>query len=257
MQFVFGAGQLIVTPLTDAYGNAIANATPRRLGGFQEGSFDNMADLKKAQGANAFPIAIARGKQGVSVKVKALQFSIDQFNALMVGQPANLVSSLVSAYVDNNGTAIPGTPYTITPTVPGSGTFVRDLGVQDGNGAAFTNMGSSSAVVATGQYSVSAGVYTFYSGDSGKTVFISFTYSNSASPGKSLTVKNVAMGQVPLCSCDLICPYGGNTLLISLYQTVFGKFTFGTKIDDFTTVDFEIEAFSDSQNRIYTISGGQ
>src|SRR5271170_181873 len=180
MQFVFGPGNLIATPLTDAFGNAIAVPSPRKLGAFQEGTFDTSADTKMLYGSNQFPLAVGRGKGKVSMKVKSAQVSIDQWNAIYVGQPLNQSVGVLSAYIDTLGTAIPTTPFQITPVTTYAayltGTtpvFDYDLGVEDGSGNTYTRVTSGPT---TGQYSLTGGVYTFATADVAKIVFISFSY---------------------------------------------------------------------------------
>lgn len=254
MQFVFGPGDLVVTPLTQADGTVITLPTPRRLGAFQEASFDSSADRKMLYGANSYPLAVGRGKAQVSLKVKAAQFSVDQWNAVFVGQNSNVTTGVVSAVADTQGATIPGTPFTITPTVPSSGTWSRDLGVTDGSGAALVRVASGPTA---GQYSVTAGVYTFAAADTGKQVFISFAYTATSTTAKSLIVNNVPMGQAPFVQLDLLCNYGGNKLLVTLFQAIAAKASFGTKLDDFANAEFEFEGFVNSAGQAYQLSAAQ
>lgn len=80
-------------------------------------------------------------------------------------------------------TAIPTTPFQITPNPPSSGTWASDIGVTCGNVAGFcTAVGNAFTKVSSGptsgQYSVAAGVYTFAAADnaSGITVAISYNF---------------------------------------------------------------------------------
>jgi hypothetical protein len=264
MQFVFGPGNLVATPLTDAFGNAITTPSPRKLGAFQEASFDTSSENKPLYGPNQFPLAVGRGKAKVSLKVKAAQVSVDQWNALYIGQPLNQTSGILSAYIDTLGTAIPSTPFQITPvttyaayltgTTP---TFDYDLGVEDGNGNTYTRVASGPT---TGQYSLSAGVYTFATADTGKIVFISFSYTaTNAAGGRNayVVVNNIAMGQAPFMQLDLYCTYGGNNLLVTMYQAVASKLSFATKLDDFAIPDIEFDGFANSSNQAYRIAASQ
>jgi hypothetical protein len=265
MQFVFGPGNMVATPLTDAYGNAISPPTPRQLGAFQEASFDTSAENKTLYGPNQYPIAVGRGKGKASLKVKAAQVSVDKWNALFIGQPANQVASVISAYIDTQGTAIPGTPYTVTPvttyasflTAGTTPVFDYDLGVQDGNGNSFTCV---TGTPTTGQYSLSGGVYTFAAADTGKTVFISFTYTatnNTGAKNAYVNVANIPMGQAPFMQIDLYASYGGNPLLVTLWNSICSKLSFATKLDDFAIPDMEFDGFANSANKIYRIAAGQ
>jgi hypothetical protein len=264
MQFVFGPGNLVATPLTDAFGNTIAHPTPRRLGAFQEASFDASSENKMLYGPNQNPIAVGRGKAKIGLKVNAAQVSVDQWNSYFIGQPGNQTTGILSAYIDTQGTAIPTTPFQITPvttyaaflrgTTP---TFDYDLGVQDGNGNAYTLVTSGPT---TGQYSLASGVYTFATADTGKTVFISFAYTaTNAAGGKNcyVTVNNIAMGQAPFMQLDLFCTYGGNDLLVTLFQAVASKISIQTKLDDFAVPDIEFDGFANNSNQAYRIGASQ
>jgi hypothetical protein len=66
----FGAGALWGTPLTDAFGAAIANPTPLLFGVLQDVSVDISADVKELYGQNSFPEAVARGKTKIAGKAK-------------------------------------------------------------------------------------------------------------------------------------------------------------------------------------------
>lgn len=264
MQFVFGPGNLVATPLTDAYGNALSNPTPRLLGGFQEAAFSSSAENKMLYGPNQYPIAVGRGKGKTSMKVKAAQVSIDKWNALYIGQPANQTTGVLAAFIDTVGTAIPGTPYQITPVTTyasyltgTSPAFDYDLGVQDGNGNVYTRVASSPA---TGQYSLSAGVYTFAAADTTKTVFVSFAYTATAATGAKnayVNVANVLMGQAPTLQLDFAASFGPNPLLITLFQAINSKLDLSTKLDDFAIPDLEFDAFANASNLIYRIAAGQ
>src|ERR1039457_4753567 len=100
MQFVFGPGNVIATPLTDAFGNTIATPSPRKLGGFQEAAFSSSAETKMLYGPNQHTTAGGRGKGKTSMKVKSAQISIDKWNALFIGQPSSQSAGVIAGYVD-------------------------------------------------------------------------------------------------------------------------------------------------------------
>lgn len=265
MLFVFGPGNLIVTPLTDAFGNAIANPTPRQMGAFQDATFDASAENKMLYGPNQYPIAVGRGKAKVGLKVKAAQISADQWSNLFVGQPLNQSSGVTSAYIDTQGTVIPTTPFQITPvttyaaflTAGTTPVFGYDLGVIDGNGNVFTRVASAPT---TFQYSLAGGVYTFATADAGKLVFISFAYTATLIAGKRnlvVNVNNIPMGQAPFLQLDLFASYGGNGLLVTLFQAIASKFSFATKLDDFAIPDWEFDGFANASNVAYRIAAAQ
>jgi len=244
-QFAFGAGVLVGTASTDAYGTALATPTPIQLGIMQEASVDFSFDIKELYGQYQFPVAIGRGKGKIGGKSKFAQLNGLSINTLMFGQ--TLVSGTLAEVIDTTGTAIPTTPFTITPTVPGSGTWTVDLGVFDANGLPMQRVVSAPA---TGQYSVSAGVYTFAAADAGKIVRISYQYTATSTAAKKLTVSNVLMGQAPQFRVDLMTPYAGKQFVLTLPCCVGSKFSFATKLDDFIVPEFDFSAFADALGNV-------
>lgn len=247
-QFAFGAGVLVGTAQTDAYGVALAAPTPIQFGIMQECSVDFNFDIKELFGQYQFPVAVGRGKGKIGGKAKMAQLNGLTMSSLFFGQ--TLQTGLLSEVIDTTGTAIPGTPYTITPTVPGSGTWTVDLGVLDPNGLPMTRVVSAPA---TGQYSVSAGVYTFAAADTTKVVRISFQYTASSTTAKKMTISNVLMGQAPKFRADLLVPYDGKNFVVSLPACISTKMTFATKLDDFMVPEFDFSGFADAAGNVCTI----
>lgn len=238
----FGAGALWGTPLTDATGTAIANPTPILFGVLQDVSVEISGDIKELYGQNQFAEAVARGKAKISCKAKFGRINGLLLNSLYFGQT---VSSAISAdYYDTVGSVIAAS---LTPTVPGSGTWARDLGVRDANGNPMTRVASAPA---TGQYAVTAGVYTFNASDAGQTAFISFAYTGTSTVAKKSTVMNVQMGNAPSWRCDMSDGYSGGQTALSLYKCISGKLAFATKQDDFMIPEMDFSAFADSAGRV-------
>ncbi len=253
----FGAGVLFATPTFTAAGVAISNPSPVQFGIVQNVTIDDEAEVKELYGANQYPVDIGRGKAKISIKCKQAQFSALLFNSIYYGQ--TLTAAYDAVLADTVGTAIPGTAgatsIAITPTAPtgGTSTFVADLGVQDGNGVPFTRVASSPT---GGQYSLSGSTYTFGNGDVGRTVFISYQYSNATNPstGSLLTINNIAMGQVPVFSCQFFNTRRSQTIWRKFPACVATKLSMDFKNDDFVIPDFEISAFADSNNVVQQYS---
>jgi hypothetical protein len=242
MQVGFGAGALWGTPLTDAFGNALSNPTPVLFGVLQSVSVDISGDIKELSGQNQFPVAVGRGKGKIGLKASFAQLNGSIINSLFFGQA--MTSGLVSDNYDTLGTTV---ATSVTPTVPGSGTWAADLGVRDANGVPMIHVASGPT---TGQYAVSAGVYTFASADVGKTVFIDYQYTATSTAAKKSTVLNVPMGYAPTFRADLFNGYNNKALTLSLFSCVASKLTLATKQDDFMMPDFEASAFADSTGRV-------
>jgi hypothetical protein len=246
-QYAFGAGILWGTALLDASGNAIANPSPVQFGELQDVSLDISFDTKMLHGQNQFPVAIGRGKGKISGKSKFARLNGRILNDLFFGQ--TLSNGILSDVYDTTGAAIPTTPFTITPTVPSSGTWSADLGVRNANGVPMTRVASGPT---TGQYSVSAGVYTFAAADTGLTVFISYQYTATSTSAKKSTVVNLPMGYAPSFKCDLYMPYQGKSLICSLPNCIGSKLQLATKLDDFFIPEFDFEGFADSSGNVMT-----
>lgn len=245
-QYAFGAGVLIGTQLTDSTGTAITNPSPVEFGRLQEVSLDISFENKTLYGSNQFPVEVGRGKGKVTGKAKAAQINGLLFNSMIFGQ--TLSSGISSDVYDTTGTAVPATPYTITPTPPSSGTWSRDLGVKDANNVPLTRVASAPA---TGQYSVAAGVYTFASADTTKVMFINFAYTATSTTAKKSTVQNVLMGYAPKFAADLYFPYSGKTLAIYLRSCISTKLMIASKLDDFMLPEFDFEGFADSSGNVF------
>lgn len=249
-QYAFGSGILWGTPTTDSTGAAVSNATPIQFGTIQEVSLDISFENKTLHGQNQFPVAVGRGKGKISGKAKFAQINGLLLNNLFFGQTLN--AGIVGDVYDTTGTLIPASsPYTITPTVPSSGTWTTDLGVKDANGVPYVRVASSPA---TGQYSVSAGVYTFASADTGKQVFISYQYTATSTTAQKSTVANQLMGYAPSFRIDLLLPYNGKQMVWTLPNAISTKLSLATKLDDFTVPEFDFEGFADASGNVLTYS---
>lgn len=246
-QYVFGTGSLWGTPTQDASGNAIVNPTPVLFGTLQEVSLDTSFDTKMLYGNLQFPVAVGRGKGKISAKAKLAQFNGALINSLFFGQ--TLSAGIVADVYDVTGSVIPSTPFQITPTVPSSGTWSQDLGVRSSTGTTLTRVASAPA---TGQYSVSSGVYTFAAADVGLTVFISFQYTATSTTAQKSTVTNLPMGYAPTFRADLSIPYAGKSLIVTLPNCLSSKLSFATKLDDFLVPEFDFDAFANAAGQVMT-----
>lgn len=246
-QYVFGAGVLWGTPLTDSSGAAIAVPTPVQFGALQDVSVDISFDMKLLHGPNQFPLIAARGKGKISGKAKSAELNGALLNSMIFGQTKAF--GVISDVWATSGVAIPTTPFQITVVPPSSGTWSRDLGVENASGVPMTRV---SAAPATGQYSVAAGVYTFAAADVGLLVFINYQYTATGATSPKSTVANVAMGAAPTFMADLYMPFSGKTLILTLNACVATKFSLGTKLDDFMIPETDFEAYADASGNVGT-----
>lgn len=243
MQLTFGSGELFASLIRDASGNAITTPSPVRIAGLQEMSVDFSGDLKEFFGQNRFALAVAQGKVKTGGKFKGALINGPALNTLFFGA-ALTAGTMKALYADTTGTLIPATPFTITPTVPSSGTWVEDLGVVDANGLTMTRVASAPA---TGQYSVSAGVYTFAAADTGLKVYISFSYTYTSAGAKRIQLQNLPMGFSPAFKLHYLASFQGKKSLVVLESVISTKLMmFGTKNDDFSVPEIDFTAQADA-----------
>ncbi|MEY8688326.1 MAG: hypothetical protein AB9M53_00420 [Leptothrix sp. (in: b-proteobacteria)] len=251
-QYVFGTGNLWGTATQDAAGNTIAVPVPVKFGELQDVGLDIGRDIKMLYGQNNLPMAIGGGKMKYDFKAKFARISGRVFNDLFFGQV--LTSAFTGVFNDLTGTAIPASPFTITVTPPNAGTYARDLGVVDANGIPMTRVASAPA---TGQYSLAGAVYTFATADTGKTVYISYSYTATAGTQKTISLNSQLMGTTPVFGVDLALTFGGKQMNWRFPNCVSSKLSLDPKQDDFSQVSFDFSAFADATGNIGTLITGE
>jgi len=243
-QYAFGAGTLWGIPTTDATGAALVNPTPVLFGTLQDIAIDMSFETKELHGQLQFAVAVGRGKGKITGKAKMAQLNGSLINSLFFGQ--TMTSGIIADVFDTTGQLA---ATSVTPTVPGSGTWSKDLGVRDSNGIPFTRVASAPT---TGQYSVTAGVYTFAAADSARTVFIDYQYTATSTTAKKSTVMNLPMGYAPTFTAEFSMNYQGKTLILTFPNCIASKMGFATKLDDFMVPEFDFQAFAKSDGQIAT-----
>jgi hypothetical protein len=238
---LFGSGVMWGTATQDALGNVLATPQPVQFGALQDVAVDISFDSKLLYGQGQFAIDAARGKGKISIKPKFAQVNGALLNNLFFGQTT--AAQLIGDQNDLTGTPIPAGPSTITPAVPNAGTWSADLGVRDSNAVPMTRVTTAPA---TGQYSVTAGVYTFAAADVGKTVYIAFQYTATSTTAKKGTIQSLVMGPAPKFRTDLSIPYGAKVLTLAFMTCVSSKLTLATKQDDYAIPEMDIDAIGDA-----------
>lgn len=239
MQIAFGSGLFYATPLMDAFGNAIAAPTPILLGIMQEASVDLSFDSKELFGSEQFAVDAARGQGKLTGKAKSAQISLLQWNQLVFGQ--TLTTGQVLVHHATVPDAIPvGAKIVVTP--PAGGSLSGDLGVRGTGAVPFVRVLSAPTV---GQYTfdVATGEYGFAAADVATPVFIDYRY--TVQTGKSLSVRNLPMGDMPVFQGELYLKYKGKSIYVRVPNFVSNKLSFGTKQDDYTIPDFEFTGYAD------------
>lgn len=239
--FQFGVGHAFLTPVG---GNTAANPTPMRLMTLQSVTVDFTVEMKELYGQNQFPDDVAPGKRKVTWKAKKGRIDNKAIGDLVFGQAA--AAGTIILVAKEAATAVVS-----AFTVANSATFADDLGVYyAATGAPLVKIASGTP--ATGQYKVTAGVYTLSTADATASVLVYYTYS-SAGSGQKLEITNQLNGFGPVLQLHLFNTYKSNTVGIKLYSAVLSKFTYDAKQDDYTIPDLEGVAFADSSDRVVGI----
>jgi hypothetical protein len=246
-QGLFGPGILWVQR-TD-----IANSTPINIGFVNEFSIDISFETKQLFGQNQFPLLAARGTAKCTGKMKAATLSGQSLNTVLLGQTWTAGTQYDT--FSTPATAIPVTPFHITPTVPSSGTFYADLGVV--NAATLEPMTLVTGTPTAGQYAQAAGVYTFSSADNvaGVNVIISIAYSfTTGATGQSMIIANTLIGTTPTFQLFYKTTLYGATWFVQLYAAIGSKVSFSHKLTDYMMPEYDFEFFANASQNIGLIS---
>src|SRR5579863_72996 len=247
-QGLFGPGIAFVTR-TD-----IANGTPYNVGLCNEFSFDMKATAKELFGQNTLPLLAARGTTKVTGKIKPATLSLSTFQSVFFGSGGTVTAGTQYDTTASASTAIPATPFQITPTVPSSGSWVSDCGVV--NAATSEPLSQVASAPAAGQYSVAAGVYTFSSADhtSGISVIISFAYSFTGAPGQTIVLANTLLGTSPTFQLDYKTTLYGATFMITFFNCIATGWTQANKLEDFSMPELDLSMFVNASGNLCRIS---
>lgn len=245
IQINFGVGSLVTTR-TD-----ISNATPTKFGVIQDVEIDFDFTNKDLIGQYQFPVDVARAAGKITGKAKTAEFNARAINDTFFGQNLSIASGVLFANNEAHSVPAPSGPYTVTVT--NSANFIADQGVfYASSGLPLVHVASSPA---QGQYSVSAGVYTFASADASTAILFNYTYSTTAD--NEISIANQLMGTSPVFSVLLANTYKGNVFNLVLNAAISTKMSFPFKNVDYTISDFEFSAYADASGNIGTITTSQ
>jgi hypothetical protein len=243
-QYGFGSGALWGA-------SSVSNPTPSQFGALQEVSVDFAATVKELFGTYQFPLTVARGTVKVTGKAKLGQLQGRIFNDLFFNGTS--AAGQVNTINDEVGT-IPATPFQVT--VANSSTWTTDLGVvYQATGLRLTRVASGPT---TGQYSVTAGVYTFAAADTTKSVLIDYIYTIPTT-GQLITVSNQLLGTAPVfkpvMSMNYTNPSGASQqMCLSMNAATSSKLSLATKLEDFMMPELDFSCFVDASNTLCTLS---
>jgi hypothetical protein len=238
---VFGPGAIFVQR-TD-----LANGTPVNIGKANEFQLDQQFTKKELYGQNQFPLFIARGSAKFTAKAKAALISGIALNSAFFGQ--TLAAGQQATALSETGTIASG-----AYTVANHATFVSDLGV------VYAATGLPLAYVpsapAAGQYSQSGGVYGFNSGDNGKGIFVTYTYT-VAGTGQQLAIANPTLGVTPTFQVWYYTSTNGVPLNLQLYSCVADKLSLAFKLEDFMMPELSFSCFANAAGNVGLYSFGE
>lgn len=241
--FIFGSGVMTITPQG-------SNQTPINIGLLQEGSISTKQTTKELYGQYVDPLAVGRGTRKWTGKAKVARISGHVLNAIVFGGTLNS-GYTNTAYEAETIPAVSG-PYTVTVTH--SANFTLDQGVvYAATGLPFTRVASGPTV---GQYSVSAGVYTFAAADASTAVTIAYNYTVSAT-GESLLIPQSLLGPTLTFGINFtaIDPTNNGQFTGQFYNAVCTSADFlSTKLEDFVYPEFEFSLFTNAAGNIGTFN---
>jgi hypothetical protein len=244
MQLIFGIGALWGTR------NDITGIGPDQFAVLQDNSVDFSFEIKELYSQLGWPIDIARGKGKITGKAKMARVFASLYADLFFGSTAPTGEDNVS---ENETYTLAAGSLGVTHTTA----FVADLGVYYVASGNLRFSYVTGAPTAVGTYSTGTnGEYTFYTGDIGAVVAISYVYTDVN--GKTITITNNFMGYTPTFIGTFYQQRNtqGSTgqLTLRLNECVSSHFTLPSRLDDYAIMDFDYQAFSSGSNTVGTIS---
>ena len=238
MQLMFGAGSLWGIR-TDASGLF----TAQKFAVLQGIQFDFTKNLKELFGSYQMAIAIGAGTMKTTAKAQQARINAQRCADLYFGLTPTTGQNLIAE--DEAGT-VPTTPFAVTVT--NSATWAHDLGVYYSlTGLPLTRVAAEETPT-TGQYKVTAGVYTFAAADTGLAVLINYVY--TAVTGKTLTLTNQLLGITPTFQGWFKGLYNGKQMTLKLTNCVSSKLSIPLKMEDWTISEFDFQMSVDASNTL-------
>lgn len=238
--YIFGTGLLSLIPA----GN---NPTPVNVGVLKDVSLDISFTTKELVGQHQFPLDIARANGKITGKAKTAVLAGDLIAQFLTGSSLTVGSKLG---VQGEAGTIPAAPGPYTVTVAHSADWDVDFGVYDATDSQWLTRVASTP--ATGEYAVTAGVYTFAAADTGNSVKIYYRYT-AASTGKTVAYTNQLMGTGATFQLHLFNTYKTNSQGLKLYAVNSTKLSLALKSDDYFESNIDFEAFADASGNILDV----
>jgi len=244
MQLIFGIGALW------GQRNDIPGVGPDQFAVLQDNTIEFAFEVKELYSQLGYPIDIARGKGKITGKAKAARVFAALYADIFFGASVATGEDNVS----ENET------YTLAASTLGvahASTFVADLGVfyaASGN-LRFTYVTGTPSALGTYTTGVN-GQYTFYTGEIGAAIAISYVYTDTS--GKTITITNNFMGYTPTFVGTFYqqraTQGGSGQMTLRLNECVSSHFTLPSRLDDYAMPELDFQAFSSGNGLIGTIS---
>lgn len=249
--FNFGAGRARLIPA--------GGGNPIELGVVNAASLDLRVDLKELRGAFRYPIAVADGRGTASGQISFMQLWPQAMAALLGGTQS---VGAPQAVIAEQGTAATNT-YTLVngaTMVVGSEIVVVNVA---GNPVFYTRVATApasagTAGVANGTYSITgAGVITFAVADATVKLTVSYLYT----PATNINAATVALQQVGMNSAPTfqltlvgtgknVYTNAAQQFIVQLNSCLAPSLRFNFKLDDFTDVQVDYQAFIDANGNL-------
>ena len=237
-QYSFGVGSATILS---------SGATPIQLGVLQEIQFEFSFTQKELRGGNQIAVDVARGEGKLTGKAKFGQISGGLLSSALAGS----VVTPGSVKATQEAKTIPASPGPYTVNVTNQSHFVDDLGVFDpATGNQYT---VSTGAPTTGQYSVSAGVYTFSSADAGKSVIVNYSWTDLTT-GRTINFDNAPMGSGTIYQLVDFNTFRALGLYLKAYAVTIPKLSLPLKANDYTIQDVDFECFADALGNVLDLS---
>jgi hypothetical protein len=244
-QLGFGPGFLVATGVNNNVGGAaLDNLTPIRFGVLQSVNIDFDFKNKQLYSQRVFPLISSWSQGQVSGKIRS---------ASICGWLANILLGFTTATPNTGSQVVMDSLQTIPSSPPYTVTITNasDLGVtyqltSVTNGSISMQLTRVSASPNAGQYSFSAGTWTFAAGDAGKIIYVSYALAGDAGTANYSFV-NPMQGLAPIFGLQFIQQFGGKTFRVSLPTVVSQKFSMPTRANDYeeNEIDFEAVCLTD------------
>lgn len=220
-----------------------ANPSPTQFAVFKSWTFELSQESSDLQSSgldllDTLPVKRRlKGKLSMSDFNTALLATVTSGTTISAGQKLGAMEQ----------SAIGATPYQITVT--NSATFDKDLGVIDFT--AGKELTEVAATPATGQYSFSAGVYTFAAADTTHNVGISYRYT-VASSGKTIKVSAANAGVASLTyALHMVGSAGGKSYGIYVPAVRMPNLSLTMSPSEYSDVSVDWSAFLDANNDLF------